>query len=997
MPQTHQSRSASERIRTHRQQAGCEKRQQAAAVQRLRHILILITASTATFAADVVIPDTQGVRRGANLFHSFEDFQIATGDTATFTQTQSGAISSIFARVTGTAETRIDGLLRSTVPGASLYFFNPNGVFFGPNATIDIDGSFAVSTADNLQFTDGAKFSATPSSGDSLTSAPLAAFGFLTNAPKKIELSSANLTTKTGAAFLAIGGEININQAPAPDGGFTPPAPIISAPGGQLTLTSVARKGSVSLDGRLTASGPTLRHAPGISLNGATLSTSEEKGGGITIRAPKFTLEQSIINSTTFGEGTGGAIQLNISGPLVLKLASSIGTQTSGRGKAGAVKANVGSAKLVGDSFIGSIATDTTEKGSAAGRVTIRAGQLTVASGGKISASSDGAGRAGAVDIAVTKRLTLDGRGSPLGTIISADTRMTHDAGRGGSGGTIRIRAGELTLTNRASIRASTFGDGKGGSVNVAAKTITIDRQARIETNTSGSGAGGNATVQAEKLTLTGLNTGIFANNDSPDRRTTGGNIAVRIGELSIRDGSLITTRLTGPGRAGDIAVDAHNLFIARGASEFLTGIAADTAGAKGFGGNVRINADRIEVTDGGQISSFTAGAGKGGDVTITAKELTVIGKGKIPSVIGTESQSEGVGGDGGDVTIHVEKLTIRNSGRISASTAGTGAAGDVRVSAGDVFIAEGRNSEGTGILSESGSTDQPGAGGSVWLDADKLTLLSGGRVSALTRGPGNGGDVTVKAREALFDIAGSTHPTGLIAASLSPENGGNGGSIHATFGQLSLVGGTIAATAFGAGAGGSIFVNAANVQLAELASIEAASEGSGSAGSVAVTSASRIELRSGSSITVRAALSDAGSIRLIAPDRITLQNSTILAEAGLNGGDVFIDPQFVILDHSTISANAILGAGGNITLIADTFLSSESAVTASSEKSVQGTIDIQSPDAQLANALTALPGGFLGIEIKLSERCPMRLSSELSSFLLIGRGGLPPAPEDLR
>ena len=1006
----------------------------------IRRLALLLAAPVGAFAGDIatdgsmgarvrlsdgpggfVIPDTLGSRRGSNLFHSFETFRLESSgsklngtfrsERATFTQTQSGTISSIFARVTGGNPTFIDGELKSIVPGADLYLLNSDGVFFGPSATIDVDGSFIATTAGKLGFSDGAElFAKQPGGGDSLTSASIASFGFLTNTPASIVFSSSHIAMREGENLTAVGGEILIERAAVIPRPHVPPGAEITAPGGRITLTSMAAAGSVSLDGVPSYSGPRLRNAPGVKLMESSLDTSGARGGAISIRAPKLTLSQSTIGSTTRGDGAGDSLRLSISGRLELGDSSSIGTQTNGGGTAGNVHVRAGSARIAADSFLGSAATFDARNTASAGRVVIRVGQLTLAGGGRIAGSTDGAGRGGAVDVEVSRGLRIDGRGSPLPTGIMSDSTMPADAGRGGRGGDVKVRAAGIAIINSGSIGANTRGHGNGGNVSVVADNLAVERGGRIEANTGsvsaagltgGRGRGGNVSVRADAIALNGRSdergTGVFANNDSPLETTRGGSIQIHAGTLSIRDGSLITTRLTGPGIAGDVSVKAGDIFIARSGSPLLTGIAADTALAtSGTGGSARIEADRVSVTDGGQISSFTAGAGSGGSVSITAGELSIIG-GKLPSVIGTESQSTGLGGNGGDVMIRAGNLTILTGGRISASTFGAGAAGDVRVHANDVFIDNGRSLEGTGILSESVSIDQPGDGGSVTVQAERLSLVSGGRISAGTFGPGDGGDVEVSADSAFFFAAGSDLLTGLLAASRSTTAAGKGGSIRGKFGTLSLKGGGISATTAGPGSGGSVFIEAGAVSLDSGSAIAASATGAGGAGSVEVVSASRIDLRGSSSITVRSALSDAGSIRLIAPDSITLQDSTVLAEAGLNGGDVFIDPEFVILDHSTISANAILGAGGNITLIADTFLASSSAVTASSEASVQGTVDIQSPDAQLANALTALPGGFLGAEIKLTDRCPMRLSSELSSFLVIGRGGLPPAPEDMR
>jgi filamentous hemagglutinin family protein len=79
-----------------------------------------------------------GTRRGDNLFHSFETFGIATGQTATFTGPST--IRNVISRVTGGEISNIDGTLRSTVGQADLYFLNPAGVIFGPNARLDVPG-----------------------------------------------------------------------------------------------------------------------------------------------------------------------------------------------------------------------------------------------------------------------------------------------------------------------------------------------------------------------------------------------------------------------------------------------------------------------------------------------------------------------------------------------------------------------------------------------------------------------------------------------------------------------------------------------------------------------------------------------------------------------------------------------------------------------------------------------------------------------------------------
>jgi hypothetical protein len=62
----------------------------------------------------------------------------------------------------------------------------PAGVLFGEHASLDVDGSFHVSTADYLRLADGGRFEATNPENSVLTVAPPEAFGFLGEHPAGI-------------------------------------------------------------------------------------------------------------------------------------------------------------------------------------------------------------------------------------------------------------------------------------------------------------------------------------------------------------------------------------------------------------------------------------------------------------------------------------------------------------------------------------------------------------------------------------------------------------------------------------------------------------------------------------------------------------------------------------------------------------------------------------------------------------------------------------------
>jgi filamentous hemagglutinin family protein len=90
-----------------------------------------------------------GKQVGCNLFHSFGQFGLATGESATFSGPS--PISNVIGRVTDGSPSSIDDRLQSHIAGANLYLINPSSIVFGPNATLNDSGSFHASTADYLK------------------------------------------------------------------------------------------------------------------------------------------------------------------------------------------------------------------------------------------------------------------------------------------------------------------------------------------------------------------------------------------------------------------------------------------------------------------------------------------------------------------------------------------------------------------------------------------------------------------------------------------------------------------------------------------------------------------------------------------------------------------------------------------------------------------------------------------------------------------------------
>jgi filamentous hemagglutinin family protein len=104
-------------------------------------------------------------------------------------------IENILTRVTGGNASNIFGRL-GVLGGANLFLLNPNGIVFGPNASLDIQGSFLATTAERIQLGDSGYFSAAQPQTSSLLSVSPGALFFsqVANQPGSI-INQGNLST----------------------------------------------------------------------------------------------------------------------------------------------------------------------------------------------------------------------------------------------------------------------------------------------------------------------------------------------------------------------------------------------------------------------------------------------------------------------------------------------------------------------------------------------------------------------------------------------------------------------------------------------------------------------------------------------------------------------------------------------------------------------------------------------------------------------------------
>jgi filamentous hemagglutinin family protein len=185
-----------------------------------------------------------GRQIGPNLFQSFLDFNLTSGQTANFTATGSTApISNILARVTG-GSSSIDGTIESQITGANLFLLNPAGVMFGPHAQVNVSGSFVVGTPDYVKLAGGGKFNTALGNDSQLTSASVSAFGFLSASPAPVSFAGSQLSVPNGRGLHVIAGNITLDQGSAD--GVAERGTTLAAPSGNLTLFSAASAGEVA-------------------------------------------------------------------------------------------------------------------------------------------------------------------------------------------------------------------------------------------------------------------------------------------------------------------------------------------------------------------------------------------------------------------------------------------------------------------------------------------------------------------------------------------------------------------------------------------------------------------------------------------------------------------------------------------------------------------------------------------------------------------------------
>ena len=465
-----------------------------------------------------------GQIRGSNLFHSFDQFNVPAGGSATFTGPHT--IANILSRVTGGHPSAIDGILRSEVAGANLYLLNPSGVLFGPNASLAVTGSFHVSTADYLRFTDGATFAANLGHESVLTVAPPAAFGFLGNTPAGITIQGSRLRVPAEHTLSVVGGDVTL-RGPASSN-----APTLAAASGRIQLASVASPGEVVFS--------PLELAPDLQVDSfarlgrmalsqgawVTVGTAGDRNAGtIAVRGGQLMLSSgSTLSATTGGSGAGGRVVVT---------ASTVSLMEEGRIEAGAA---VGSR---GDS----------------GPIELQVGTLTLTDGGSISTTTGETGRGGPLIVSAREAIVITGRnrrGNP--------SRLSSTVRGSGAGGRVVVTTPRLSLDGGGTIRADSIGEGTAGTILLQVSDTFRSENGHVTTSAQRAGGGAIVLTAGHRVLLHNSELATSVRGGGSDA----GNVTLDAPVVVAEDSQIVANALEG--RGGNIGIRAE-VFLADPAS----------------------------------------------------------------------------------------------------------------------------------------------------------------------------------------------------------------------------------------------------------------------------------------------------------------------------------------------------------------------------------------------------------------------------------------------
>ena len=955
------------------------------------------TVGTEVNTVDGVSEITGGTRADSNLFHSFQDFSVQTGNTAYFNN--AGDISNIVGRVTGANISNIDGLIRAN-GDANLILINPNGIIFGANARLDIGGAFLGSTADSVVFADGTSFSARDTQVDPILTVSVPLGLQLGQNPAEISVlgNGHNLTVadplfspitfgeqtglrvKSGETLALVGGGITF------DGGT------VSAPGGRIELGSVS-EGLVNLD--FANSGLSLGYADVTALDNIQLrsqslvdvsGTESTAAGSIYVQGKQLSLtDGSLLLVQNLAGQKAGDININAS-----ELITVSGTNQ--------------------DSTIRSSLTNETLGIAEGGDIQITTSQLTVDGGATVVAKTlpPGTGKGGNLTINADESIEVVGSSSLDPSVTSSIVAASFGAGAAGNS---NITTSSLTLRQGGTIVATVFDTGDGGDLSIAADTIevigiepNIFAPSAITASTLGSADAGNLTIDTSSLSL--LEGGRV--DASSAAAGNAGNIAIAASDSITIDGTvpdssvpsliIASANIFDPalrellrlpdfptGNSGNITITTPQLSVTAGGQ--LT-VRND---GTGDAGTINVEANRISLNSGG--ISAAAQNGQSGNLNLQARDIFLTNSSQVSNV------NFGVG-DGGNINIDTDILQISDRSLITATTFGAGNGGSVEIAASNIDIVGTSFAEfqqnfqlaaiegtltpedlGTGIFVGTAAT---GTAGDLIIDTDSLTLSQGAVIFSPVFTAGIGGDINISAND--IDISASAIQMGTAGTTESSTSG----NIDLNTQRLKIRdGGTIINTTLGNASTGNINITASEsieikntpIEAIALSGIYANTFGTGAGGDININTPqlklidSLISTNTGGIVTDGTIIETGGkggNINITATESIEASgipdNPFLTSGIGTssysdsNAGDLTISTGKLTISDGADFATATLGAGSGGQLAINATDSIELIGATTSEGTNQGGLLATSGRREFPNLSATGDSGAISI-----------------------------------
>lgn len=501
-------------------------------------------------------------------------------------------------------------------------------------------------------------------------------------------------------------------------------------------------------------------------------------------------------------------------------------------------------------------------------------------------------------------------------------------------------------------------------------QNVLIDNKSEINTNSNGSKEAGGIIINAsDNISL--LNESKIFSQGNSGLLLIGSNAVNYIGlqlsgiidnpkSIIIDKSEININNNKGSEDAGYIKINASDQV------SLLNGSKIFSQGNNGF---ININTGNLSLINGSQInSSLTAEGYRVGTIYIEAKDSVLLqGNPTLGNTntnqtgIFTEIQSEGklLSSEGkGNITLNTNKLIINDGARLSADTYGKGDAGDITVEAQQIDL------KNQGRIISVVRENAEGNSGSVKLNSRTLLIADDARISVSNQGTGNAGNLTINAANSV-----SLERKGRISSSVRSTATGKGGNINIQTNFLTADGGIIESQNQGQGDGGNIAIKTQNLLLRRQSKITA-------------TAGSTSKPGNGGSIKIN---TENGFVVAVPSE-----DSDIIANAfGGKGGRI------------EINANRILGLQNQEKLSSEQLRKLEnngiSDISASSDVGQNGDVSLNTLSIDPSQGLVTLPTNLVDPSGLIAQGCGSNsnVAKGQSEFVITGRGGLPPNPDD--